>query len=366
MTYLAAVERELERIERADRYRRIEPEAPRVFADFSNNDYLALAADSRMIEALKHVKRVGAGGARLLGGRHREHFLLEKDLAQWVGRERALLFSSGYLAAAGAISVLAGFAGFAYSDALNHACLIDALRATKLERVVYPHREFPSAAQRRGPALVVTESIYGMDGDIADLRAILAELRDDDILLVDDAHALGIAGDEGAGLARELQDDRVVVMGTLGKAIGAAGGFVAGPARLVELLVNSARTFIFDTALPPPIAFAARVGVMLARSADDRRDRLHARVAQLRDGLRELSLPVIEDRTPIVPVVLGSERRTIEVASACLERGVLAPAVRPPTVPAGSSRLRISVRADHTTEHIARLLEVLAACSAIS
>jgi 8-amino-7-oxononanoate synthase len=309
---------------------------------------------------MRTVKRVGAGGARLLGGRHREHALLETDIARWTGRERALLFSSGYLAAAGAVSVLAGFAGIAYSDALNHACLIDALRASKLERVVYPHGKLPPKAHRRNGALVVTESIFGMDGDAIDLPAMLADLHTEDILLVDDAHALGVAGDEGAGLARALQDDRVVVMGTLGKAIGAAGGFVAGPARLIELLVNSARTFIFDTALPPPIAFAARVGVMLARTADDRRQRLHANVARLRAGLRELRLPVIDDATPIVPIVLGDERRALAVAKACLEAGVLAPAVRPPTVPAGTARLRISLRADHTGEQIARLVEVLA------
>ncbi|MGZ3497745.1 MAG: aminotransferase class I/II-fold pyridoxal phosphate-dependent enzyme [Vulcanimicrobiaceae bacterium] len=365
MSYLGLVERELERIREAGRYRVLPTEEPRVFADFSSNDYLALSTDSRVLEALKHVNRVGAGGARLLGGRHRELYLLESDLARWVGRERALLFSSGYLAAAGAISVLSRFVDVAYSDALNHACLIDALRATKIERFVYPHACLPPKSERRGPALIVTESIFGMDGDVVDLGAIVADLRDDDILLVDDAHALGVVGEGGAGFAHPLQDGRVVVMGTLGKAAGAAGGFIAGPERLIDLLVNAARTFIFDTAPPPPIAFAARVAVMLARTGDEKRARLHAKVARLRAGLRTLGLPTHDNLSPVVPVLVGNERRALEVAKLCLERGILAPAVRPPTVPPGTSRLRISVRADHTDEQIDRLIEALA-CSGIS
>jgi 8-amino-7-oxononanoate synthase len=365
VTYLEGVQRELEQIREANRYRAVDIDEPRLVADFSSNDYLGLATDSRVIEALKHVKRVGSGGARLLGGRHREHHLLEGDLAHWVGRGRALLFSSGYLAAAGAISVLSRFVEAAYSDALNHACLIDALRATRIERIVYPHANLPPKAQRRGPALVISESIFGMDGDTVDVGAMLADLRDDDILLIDDAHALGVVGEAGAGLAYTLQDDRVVVMGTLGKALGAAGGFIAGPERLIELLVNAARSFIFDTAPPPPIAFATRVAVMLARTADEKRMRLHAKVARLRNGLQTLGLPVGDNLTPVVPVLLGDERRALDVAKYCRERGILAPAIRPPTVPPGTSRLRISVRADHTDEQIDRLVEALA-CSAIS
>ncbi|MDQ2872877.1 MAG: 8-amino-7-oxononanoate synthase [Candidatus Eremiobacteraeota bacterium] len=364
MNYLHDVAQRLEQIRASGRYRTLDASEARVFADFSTNDYLGLAADPRMVEALKRATRVGSGGARLLGGRHREHALLEEDLSKWLGRERTLLFSSGYLAAGGAVGALAPFVGVAYSDALNHACLIDALRTAKVERVVYPHRALPPRTNRRRPALIVTESIYGMDGDIAPLEAMLADLNDDDILLVDDAHALGIAGPDHAGLAQALPDERVVVMGTLGKAIGAAGGFVSGPAAVVELLVNTARTFIFDTALPPSIALAARVGILLARQADDRRARLHANVRQLREGLRELGLPAAEDRTPIVPIVLGDEARALAVSQKALTLGVSAPAIRPPTVPPGTSRLRISVRADHTPEQIARLLEVLA-CSGI-
>jgi 8-amino-7-oxononanoate synthase len=362
MSYLRQVENALALIREHGRYREIVPDEPRYAADFSTNDYLALAADSRMVEAMRHVKRVGSGGARLLGGRHREHWLLETDIARWIGRERALLFSSGYLAALGTIPVLARFVDAIYSDTLNHACLIDGIRSSGKPREIYPHAQLPPRAQRRGRSLIVSETLFGMDGDTIDVAALVADLGDDDILLVDEAHALGVLGNEGAGLAHGIADDRIVVLGTLGKAIGASGGFIAGPEALIDLLVNAARTFIFDTALPPGIAFAARVGIMLSRTAEERRGRLFAKTARLRAGLRDLGFPA-EPRTieaPIVPVVIGEEQRTMDLMRRCLERGVYAPAVRPPTVPPGTSRLRVSMRADHTDEQVDLLLDTLA------
>lgn len=365
MSYLDRIDAALAHIRDEHRYREV-PSGERTYAaDFSSNDYLALASDSRMVEAMRHVKRVGAGGARLLGGRHREHALLEADLARWLGRERALLFSSGYMAALGVIPVLANFVDAIYSDARNHACLIDGVRAAKVPREIFAHGQLPPKKQRRHPALVVSESLFGMDGDKANMRALIAELHDEDVLLVDEAHALGLFGREGAGLAHGIDDDRIVILGTLSKAIGAAGGFVAGPPALIDLLINTARTFIFDSAPPPAIAFAARVGIMLARTADDRRARLFARAAQLRSGLRDLGLPALDEETPIVPIIVGEERRAIDLMRRCLERGVSAPAIRPPTVPPGTSRLRVSVRSDHTGEQIGLLLEQLA-CIAIS
>ncbi len=361
MTYLSAVEGALEEIRAADRYRALSGDEPKYVADFSSNDYLALASDSRMVEAMRYIKRVGSGGARLLGGRHREHWLLEQDIARWLGRERALLFSSGYMAALGVIPVLGQFADVIYSDALNHASLIDGIRDAKMPREIYPHAALPARERRRGRALIVTESFFGMDGDSIDLKAIARSLRDDDIVLVDEAHALGVLGPEGAGLAHGLDDPRIVVLGTLSKAIGASGGFIAGPNSLIDLLVNTARTFIFDTAPPPAIAFAARVGIMLARTAEARRSRLRAKTARLREGLLELNLPVIGlPEGPVVPIIAGEERRAIELMERCLQRGVHAPAVRPPTVPPGTSRLRISMRADHTDEQVDLLLKCLA------
>ncbi len=230
MTYLHEIEDALGEIRSQHRYRELTGEEPRYVADFSTNDYLALATDSSMIEAMRHVKRVGSGGARLLGGRHREHWLLEQDIARWLGRERALLFSSGYMAALGTIQVLAQFADTIYSDALNHACLIDGIRAAKVSRVVYPHGKLNDREERPGRSLIVTESLFGMDGDTIDLHALVADLAPDDMLLVDEAHALGVLGPEGGGLAHGIDDQRVIVLGTLGKAIGCAGGFIAGPA----------------------------------------------------------------------------------------------------------------------------------------
>lgn len=365
MAYLQRVEAALDAIREQGRYREIQPEQPRAVADFSTNDYLALATDSRMVEAMRYVKRVGAGGARLLGGRHREQWLLETDIAAWLGRERALLFSSGYMAALGVIPVLAQFADVVYSDALNHASLIDGIRASRLAREIYPHAQLPPKERRRHPALIVSESLFGMDGDPVDVRALVEDLHGDDILLIDEAHALGVLGAQGAGLSHGIADDRIVVLGTLSKAIGASGGFIAGPKQLIDLLVNTARTFIFDTALPPAIAFAARVGIMLSRTAEDRRARLRANADRLREGLRALGMAAPPYQTPLVPIVVGEERRAMELMERCLARGIYAPAVRPPTVPPGSSRLRISLRADHTDEQIALLLECLA-CAASS
>ena len=364
MSYLDRAASLLDQIRAQGRYRAVRLREPTAgFVDFSSNDYLALAKDPQVVEAFRRATRVGSGGSRLLGGGHREHSLLEEELAPWLGRERALLFSSGYHAALGAISVLARTVDCIYSDALNHASLIDGIRGTHVERIVFAHGALPPRAQRREPALIVTESLFSMDGDAAPLQAMLADLGERDVLLIDEAHALGVLGAHGAGLACELGDDpRVVVMGTLSKSFGAHGGFVAGPALLTDLLVNAARSFIFDTALPPAIALAARVALVLIREGEDRRAHLHDTVRHLRAGLRSLGIPAIDDPSPIVPVVLGSEERALAMAHRLEERRIHAPAIRPPTVPAGSSRLRLSVRADHQREHVDLLVGTLQEC----
>lgn len=362
--YLRRVEAELDRIRQSDLYREIGNDDRAYAADFSSNDYLGLATDSRMVEALRQAKRVGSGGSRLLGGRHREHRLLEEDIARWTGREAALLFSSGYLAALGAIQVLATVAETIYSDALNHASLIDGMRLTKLPREIYPHGRWPES--RKARALIISESYFGMDGNAIDIARMVGDLSPTDVLLVDEAHALGILGENGRGMAYGTNDERLIVLGTLSKAIGAAGGFVAGPAAVIELMINLARGFIYDTALPPAIAFAARLGILLAQNADDARTRLFEKADRLRHGLKEIGLNVLGSDGPIVAVVFGSERLAIDAMERCAERGIRAPAIRPPTVPPGSSRLRLCVRADHTDAQIDLLLDTLAACTAIS
>lgn len=357
MSYLDGVTAALAQIRAESRYRELPSDELSGVIDFSSNDYLGLATDPQVVEALRHATRVGSGGARLLGGRHREHFLLEQDLAGWLGRERALLFSSGYHAALGAIPVLANLAGSILSDARNHASLIDGIRLARRAHTIYPHGTVPG--KHDVSALIVSESIFSMDGDAIDPAAILAQLRDDDVLLVDEAHALGVVGREGAGLARELDDPRVVVLGTLSKALGGHGGFIAGPAPVIELLVNRARTFIFDTAPAPALALAARIALLLTRNGDTRRDRLNANAARLREALGQN-----QGVGGIVPLALGSEDRALRVAQRLLERRIVAPAIRPPTVPPGTSRLRFSVRADHRAEQVDVLIDELQQCIA--
>lgn len=348
----------LETIAAQHRLRAVLPDAPKFTIDFSTNDYLGLSTDARVVEAVRRAKRAGSGGARLLGGRDRDHWLLEEELARFVRRERALIFSSGYLAAMGAITALAQTVSAAYSDELNHACIIDGFRQTKLSRHIYTHRALPPKGERTDGALIVTETIFSMDGDRCDVDAVVADLNAGDVLLLDEAHALGVAGPQGRGLASHLQDERIVIMGTLSKAFGSQGGFIAGPATAIDLLVNTARTFIFDTALAPPLAVAARVGLYLATGADDRRERLARNAALLSAGLLHMGLTGAH-LGPIVPVLVGSNDAAKALEIKLLEQHIYAPAVRPPTVPAGTSRLRLSVRSDHKERQIEQFLHAL-------
>jgi 7-keto-8-aminopelargonate synthetase-like enzyme len=304
---------------------------------------------------------VGSGGARLLGGRNRENVLLESELAEWLGRERALLFSSGYLAGTGTIPVLARLVEAILSDQSNHACLIDGIRLARIPHSIYEHATLPPTSGSKS-LLVVSESIFGMDGDAIDPTALLECLREQDVLLLDEAHALGIAGPQGAGLARALDDPRILILGTLSKALGSLGGFIAGPATAIELLVNRARSFIFDTALPPSLVLASRIALLLIRRGDDRRERLRANAARLRAALG-LS-PAVEG--PVVSVLLGGEKRALGVSEELWKRRIFVPAIRPPTVPPGTSRLRITIRADHTLEQVDMLAEELRRCVATS
>jgi len=356
VSYLERVDARLAAIAADHRTRTVEPWQPRGdVIDFSSNDYLALSKDPQVVAAFRQAKRVGSGGARLLGGRHREHSLLEEELAAWLGRERALIFSSGYLAALGAIAVLGSVVDRIVSDRLNHASLIDGMRATGLPRTIFPHARPPRSDAE--PALYVSETLFSMDGDTIDPARLLATLGPDDVLLLDEAHALGVYGVEGAGLANGLRDERVVILGTLSKALGALGGFVAGPARLIDLIANAARPFIFDTALPPSIALAARVALVLARKADDRRAHLRALAVRLRAGLMTHGIASGgEAASPIVPILIGDEEAALLTARLLLSKNIYAPAVRPPTVPPDTSRLRVSLRSDIRVEDVDALV----------
>ncbi|MGA2760330.1 MAG: aminotransferase class I/II-fold pyridoxal phosphate-dependent enzyme, partial [Candidatus Cybelea sp.] len=249
--------------------------------------------------------------------------------------------------------------------------LIDGIRLARQPHRVYEHATFPPLVESK-TSLVVSESLFGMEGDAIDPAALLGRLREQDVLLLDEAHALGIAGPQGSGLARELGDSRVLILGTLSKALGSLGGFVAGPATAIELLVNRARTFIFDTALPPSLALASRIALFLTRSGDDRRERLQANAARLRaalppslalrTGSGNVVLSAVEG--PIVSIPLGSEQRALLASEELLRHRIFVPAIRPPTVPPGTSRLRITIRANHTLEQMDMLANELGRCLA--
>jgi 8-amino-7-oxononanoate synthase len=365
VTYLHRAEKTLEVIRDEHRYRELPEHGLSNVIDFSSNDYLDLATDPQVVEALKRATRVGSGGARLLAGRHRELALLEDELADWLGRERALLFSAGYLAGTGSIPVLADLVESILSDQSNHACLIDGIRLARKPHRVYAHATLPPVSGSKS-SLVVSESVFGMEGDAIDPAALLERLREQDVLLLDEAHALGVAGPQGAGLARALDDPRILILGTLSKALGGLGGFVAGPATAIELLVNRARSFIFDTALPPSLALASRIALLLTRRGDDRRERLRANATRLRTALTPGVNLMNAGQGPIVSILLGSEQRALRVSEELLKRRIFVPAIRPPTVPPGTARLRITIRTGHTLEQVDMLADELRRCVATS
>ena len=321
---------------------------------FASNDYLGLTQHPAVVGAARAAldrHGAGSGAARLIVGGRPEHAELEEALAGWKGQERALLFPTGFAANLGVLTVVGGAGVTVASDELNHASIIDGCRLARADVAVYRHRDVDHLARLlagTGRAVVVTETVFSMDGDVADLPAV-AELcrRHGALLVVDEAHAvLGPAFDPPPGL-------EVLRVGTLSKTLGSIGGFVAGPAPLIELIVNRARPFIFTTATPPADAAAARAALGVLRSADG--EALVARLRALVDRVRP------GHPSPIVPVVLGDERRAVAAAAALLEQGLLVPAIRPPTVPPGTSRLRVTLSAAHADADVDRLLAALAA-----
>ncbi len=338
----------------------------------SSNDYLGLAGHPLLAETLGEAARrhgVGSGASRLISGNHRAHLECEARLARFVGTESALLFSSGYAANVGVLSALVGPEDIVFSDALNHASIIDGCRLSKAEVVVYPHRDTTALdallkvhRPRARRAIVVTDAIFSMDGDRADLVA-LRELatRHDAWLFVDEAHALGVVGPHGRGLSAAVGVTPEIRVGTLGKAFGVLGAFVAGSAPLIDLLQNRARSFVFSTASPPALAAAILAATDLVENADDRRARLFHHASRLRRELRGLGYEVLGDDTPIVPVLIGDADATMALSAALFERGIFAHGIRPPTVAEGTSRIRLVPMAVHEDADIDRVVEAFAA-----
>jgi 8-amino-7-oxononanoate synthase len=344
---------------------------------FCSNDYLGLAQHPSLIDALKRAADedgVGSGSAHLISGHRSTHAALEEALAEWTGRERALLFSTGYMANLGAMQALLQRDDVCIQDKLNHACLLDGAQLAGCELKRYPHADVEGASRqlRARPdaaALLATDGVFSMDGDIAPLAELAALCqREGATLMVDDAHGLGVLGAHGAGSVNAAglsQHDVPVLMATLGKALGCSGAFVAGSASLIDGLVQSARTYIYTTAMPPALAAATLAAVRLAQSDAWRRDKLQALIARFRAGAAQLGLPLMPSSTAIQPLLLGDAQAALAASEALEQQGFLVTAIRPPTVPPGKARLRITLSAAHEEGEVDRLLEALSRLPAV-
>ena len=340
---------------------------------FCSNDYLGLAANPEIAESMRKATErygVGSGAAHLVNGHSHAHHALEEELADFVGRERALLFSTGYMANLGTVSALVERGDFVIADKLVHASLIDAAKLSGARLQRYLHNE-PDALQHRlvnttsGKRLVVTDGIFSMDGDIAQLPELVSLTRDDQTaLLVDDAHGFGVLGKQGRGSADQFgcHDDIDILMGTLGKAFGTFGAFVAGSNDLIETLIQKSRSYIYTTALPAAVVEATRTSLRLVKQADDRREKLQQLIKHFRSSAKQLGLELSGSQTPIQPLVLGTAEQALNVSQQLEQAGILVTAIRPPTVPEGSARLRITFSATHTEQDVDQLLLALEQC----
>jgi len=341
---------------------------------FCSNDYLGLAQHPALVDAACTAAArygIGAGASPLVSGHSAANDALERELAAFVGLPRALYFYAGYATNFGIVPALVGEGDALFSDALNHACLIDGARLSRATVHRYSHADLGAleAALASSPArrkLVISDAVFSMDGDVADIAALhaLAE-RHDALLLLDDAHGFGVLGPQGRGslaaadLTGVRASRRVLYMATLGKAAGVAGAFVAGDATLVEWLLQKTRSYIFATAAPPLLAEALRASLALIEREDERRAHLQRLIARLRAGLAGCRWRLAESRTPIQPLVIGANDEALAVMEALAERGIWVPAIRPPTVPEGSARLRIALSAAHSEADVDGLMAAL-------
>jgi len=340
--------------------------------NFCSNDYLGLAAHPAITEALQQAAAtdgVGSGASHLICGHSDAHHALEQELAAFTNRPRALLFSTGYMANIGVISALLGRNDTIYQDRLNHASLVDGGLLSRARSQRFRHADVAALAQQlqahgSGRALVVTDGLFSMDGDLAPLPAMADLCRQQGAwLMVDDAHGLGVLGEQGGGSVAHfgLDMEQVpILIGTLGKAFGTFGAFVAGPEELIETLIQQARSYIFTTAMPAAVAAATRVSLQIVQRERWRRERLHELVQRFRAGVDTLGLPLMPSDTPIQPILAGSAARAQAWSQTLLEQGLLVSAIRPPTVAEGSARLRVTLSAGHSDAQLQQLLEALA------
>lgn len=362
------------------RQRRIlsSPQAATVLMDgrqvlaFSSNDYLGLASHPDVIAAFQRAAGqfgVGSGASHLICGHSSEHHALEEELADFCQRPRALLFSTGYMANLGVVSALVGRGDGVFEDRLNHASLLDGglLSGARFKR--YHHSDSADLARRLATtdcqrSLVVTDGVFSMDGDLAPLPELAAVCqRQGAWLMVDDAHGFGVLGNNGGGIAEHFGLSAAqlpILMGTLGKGFGTFGAFVAGSDTLVEYLIQFSRPYIYTTALPPAVAAATRVSLQLIRKDSWRREKLQTLVARFRHGAHQLGLPLMDSFTPVQPLLVGDDERVMAIASALFAQGIHVGAIRYPTVPRGSARLRITLNANHSEGQVLQLLDALA------
>ncbi|MFC3607775.1 8-amino-7-oxononanoate synthase [Stutzerimonas tarimensis] len=355
------------------------PQDPEVVVDgerllaFCSNDYLGLASHPEVIRALRQGADrwgVGSGASHLVIGHSRPHHELEEALAEFTGRPRALLFSTGYMANLAAVTALVGQGDTVLEDRLNHASLLDAglLSGARFSR--YLHNDAASLAGRlakaAGDTLVVTDGVFSMDGDLADLPVLCAEARKRDAwIMVDDAHGIGVLGAQGGGVVEHFDlglAEVPVLVGTLGKGLGTAGAFVAGSDELIETLIQFARPYIYTTSQPPAIACATLKSLEIVRREPWRREHLNRLIARFRQGAAAIGLTLMDSPTPIQPILVGGSERALRLSALLRERGLLVGAIRPPTVPAGSARLRVTFSASHDAAQVERLLAGLDEC----
>ncbi len=344
--------------------------AGREYLAFCSNDYLGLANHPQLIAAVCQGARdygVGAGASHLISGHFLAHHALEQALSHFTGFPRALLFSTGYMANAGVVAALAGRGDTIFADRLNHASLNDAALVSQAKFSRYPHLDLATlerqlAVSRAKCKLVMTDAVFSMDGDIAPVAGLLALCEKYDAwLMLDDAHGFGVLGLQGRGTASHFNasSPRIVYMATLGKAAGVFGAFVAAQPEIIETLIQHARSYIYTTATPPLLSHALLESLKLIEGEEWRREKLKQLTAWLKAELQSLRWKLLPSTTPIQPLIIGDNEEALETSKALRERGILVPAIRPPTVPSGAARLRISLSASHDKEDVRRLAVAL-------
>ena len=345
----------------------------REYLNFCSNDYLGLASHPRLVESFQQAAReygVGSGASHLVCGHSRPHHQLEEALAELTGRPRALLFSSGFAANTGTLTTLLQKGDNVFQDRLNHASLLDGGLHSGARFRRFVHNDVADLARKmdgvEGPKLVVVDGVFSMDGDTAPLPELASLCREQKAwLMVDDAHGIGVMGAGGAGSVSAAgldSQDVPVLMATLGKALGTGGAFVAGSDTLIEALIQQARNYIYTTAISPAVAAATLTSLQLLEEESWRREHLMTLIQRFRQGAQQLGLPLMASNSAIQPLLVGDASQAMGMSEALREKGLLIGAIRPPTVPAGTSRLRITLSASHTEAQVDRLLEELGRC----